>query len=147
MVWLAVAAALAALGQAFFAYLELQGWGVPFVKSAAKAWAKPVSDPDQPAAHFDEHRAAHLEKQLAAHVEWARRLARNMGSYNLLLALALAWTAWAAWQNWPSAVPFAVLLGLFLLGAAAAAGLTEVYKALVAQGILGALLLAAVWLA
>lgn len=41
--------------------------------------------------------------------------------------------------------PFASLLGLFLLGAAAAAGWTKVYLALAAQGTLGALLLAAAW--
>ena len=129
MLWLVIAAGLAALGQAFFAYRELYDWGVPFVEQAAKAWTRPVADP----------------KELAAHVEWATPLATNLGTYNLLLALALAWTAWAAWQNWPSAVPFANLLGLFLVGAAAAAGLTKVYIALAAQGILGALLLAACW--
>lgn len=127
MVWLVIAAGLAAVGQAFFAYRELHDWGVPFVKKVAKAWT--VADP----------------AELAAHVEWARPLARNLGSYNLLVALSLAWTAWAAWQDWPSAVPFASLLGLFLLGAAAAAGWTKVYIALAAQGILGALLLAAAW--
>jgi uncharacterized membrane protein len=129
MVGLVIAAGLAALGQAFFAYRELHDWGVPFVEKAAKSWAKPVSDP----------------KQLAAHVKWATPLATNLGSYNLLLALALGWTAWAASQSLPSALPLAVILGLFLLGAAAAAGWTKVYMALAAQGILGALLLAAAW--
>jgi uncharacterized membrane protein len=129
MDWIVIAALLAAAGQGFFAYRELHDWGVPFVEKAAKAWIPADRE------HF------------AAHVEWARPLARNMGCYNLLLALALAWTAWAAWQNWPSAVPFAIMLGLILLGAAAAAGWTKVYKALVLQGILGAALLAAAWLA
>jgi uncharacterized membrane protein len=127
MVWLVIAAGLAAVAQAFFAYRELHDWGVPFVLKVAKGWAVP--DP----------------KQFAAHVDWARPLAINMGSYNLLLALALAWTALAASQQWPSAVPLAVVLGLFLLGAAAAAGKTKVYLALYAQGTLGVLLLAAAW--
>ena len=142
MVWLVIAAGLAALGQAFFAYRELRDWGVPFVEEVAKPWTKALGDSEK---RDPEKLAAHV-KQLTAHVEWARPLATNLGAYNLLLALALAWTAWAAWQNWPIAVPFAVLLALFLLGAAAAAGATKVYRALAAQGLLGALLLAAAWL-
>jgi uncharacterized membrane protein len=129
MVWIVLAAGLAAVGQLFFAYRELFDWNVDFVKKVAPAWAE--GDP----------------RQLDANVEWARPLAKNMAIYNLLLALALAWTAWAAWQNSPSAVPLAIMLGLFLLGAAAAAGWTKVYFALKAQGLLGALLLAATWLA
>jgi len=129
MVWIVIAAALAAAGQGFFAYRELLSWNVDFVKKVAPDWAR-----------------GDLE-QLKVNVEWAGELAKNMAIYNLLLALCLAWTAWAAWENSPSAVPFAIMLGLFLLGAAAAAGWTQVYFALAAQGILGALLLAAVWLA
>ena len=59
-----------------------------------------------------------------------------MGAYNLLLAVGFAAAAWQAYLHDAMAVPFAMFLGLFLLGAALAAGITKVYPALAVQGIL-----------
>ena len=132
MIWLGSAAAICAAVQAYFAYREWFGWGVPFVNQAAKAWLDPKQDP----------------QLVASHVAWAGPMARNLAAYNFLLALALAlaWTSILALREAALALPFAILLGLFLLGAAAAAGYTKVYAALAAQGVLAVLLLGAVWL-
>lgn len=116
------AASLGALAQAFFAYKETAGWGRKFVESAAPGWIKP-GDPNTD-----------------AHIEWARDLAFNMGIYNLVLAIGLAWTVVAD-------ASIARSLGFFfsawLLIAALAAGYTKVYSAAALQGVLGLLLLVA----
>jgi uncharacterized membrane protein len=118
---------LSAAAHAFFAYRETIDWGPEFVGFAAKRWRNQDKD----------------ERTNNAHIAWARPLAFNIGIYNLLLALGLAWTAWQAFHHDPIAGPFAMFLGLFLLGAALAAGITKVYPALAAQGILGVLLVVA----
>jgi uncharacterized membrane protein len=118
---LAIVAGISALAHLVFASKEMSDWGRPFVESAAASWIGP-EDTD-------------------AHIAWAAPLAFNMGSYNLLLALGLAVTAWAAAVKDPAARWLGPLFGVWLLGAAAAAGLTEVYVAMALQGVLGLLLL------
>jgi uncharacterized membrane protein len=121
-------ASLGALAQIYFAYKETVGWGREFVDKAAPAWTKPKG-PNVPA-----------DPNIDAHIEWARDLAFNMGIYNLVLAIGLAWTVVAA----PT---MARSLGFFfsawLLIAAAAACYTQVYSAAALQGGIGLLLLMA----
>ena len=118
------AALLGALLQTLFAFKETVGWGRKFVEKAAPAWINP-KDPNTD-----------------AHIEWARDLAFNMGIYNLVLAIGLAWTAVAD-------ASIARSLGFFfsawLLIAAGAAWYTKVYSAAALQGGLGLLLLVAAW--
>jgi uncharacterized membrane protein len=125
---LAIVAAIGALSHVVFAYLETLGWGRKFVKSAAKAWINPNEAP----------------KVTETHISWARHLAFNIGVYNLVLAIGLAWTAYAAWHA-VAGINISASLGIFfsiwLLGAAAAAAYTGVYVAWGAQGVLGLLLL------
>jgi uncharacterized membrane protein len=121
---LAIVAGVSALAHLAFAYKEFH-WERSFVESAAPGWIRP-QDTD-------------------AHIMWAEPLAFNMASYNLLLALGLAVTAWAATVDDRAARWLGPLFGVWLLGAAAAAGLTGVYLALALQGVLGLLLLMAAW--
>jgi hypothetical protein len=114
------AALLGALAQALFAYKETVGWGREFVDKAAPGWIKP-GDPNTD-----------------AHIEWARDLAFNMGIYNLVLAIGLAWTV-VADANIARSLGF--YFSAWLLIAAAAAYHTEVYSAAALQGGLGLLLL------
>ena len=101
---LAIVAGISALRHLVFAYKEMFDWGRPFVQRAAPGWISP-QDTD-------------------AHITWAAPLAFNMGAYNLLLALGLAVTAWAAALGDPAAAWLGPLFGTWLLGAAAAAGIT-----------------------
>ncbi len=72
--FLGIVAGLGALLHLGFAYQEVVGWGPAFVRRAAGAWMRDPGADD-------------------AHVAWARPLAANMGAYNLVLAVGLAWTA------------------------------------------------------
>jgi uncharacterized membrane protein len=125
---LAIVAATAAILHVGFAYLETLGWGRWFVELAAKSWINPNEAP----------------KVTETHISWAKRLAFNIGVYNLVLAIGLAWTAYAAWHA-VAGTDISASLGIFfsiwLLGAAAAAAHTRVYAACVLQGILGVVLL------
>jgi uncharacterized membrane protein len=125
---LAIVAAIGAVSHVVFAYLETLGWGRPFVEGAAGTWIDPRE----------------TREVTEAHVWWARHLAFNIGVYNLVLAIGLAWTAYAAWHA-VAGTNISRSLGIFfsiwLLGAAAAAAHTGVYAACGLQGILGLLLL------
>ena len=115
MNWVQIASAsLGALAHFYFAYMETIGWGRNFVETAAGSWID---------------RAAPREVA-EAHIEWARKLAFNIGIYNLVLAFGLAWTAWAAEQ------PLAIFFSIWLLLAAVAAYHTKVYIAFYIQGCL-----------
>jgi uncharacterized membrane protein len=131
MKFLAVVAAIAAIAHVVFAYLETIGWKRKFVEHAAGAWIDPKDEP----------------KVTDDHISWAKRLAFNIGVYNLVLAIGLAWTAYAAWHAVADTTNISASLGIFfsiwLLGAAAAAAHTQVYAACVLQGILGLVLLCA----
>src|SRR5689334_8556518 len=127
MIWLGIVCLVSAAAHAFFAYEETVGWGPAFVGRVAKGWRNRDED----------------ERTNNAHIAWAKRLAFNIGAYNLLLAVGFAAAAWQAYLHDAMAVPFAMFLGLFLLGAALAAGITKVYPALAVQGILGVLLVLA----
>jgi uncharacterized membrane protein len=116
------AALLGAFAQIFFAYKETVGWGREFVDKAAPAWIDP-KDPNTD-----------------AHIDWARHLARNMGVYNLVLAIGLAWTV-VADASIVGSLGF--FFSAWLLIAAAAAYYTGVYSAAALQGGLGLLLLVA----
>ena len=122
---LVIVAGVSALAHLVFAYKEMFDWDRPFV---AEGRSEPGSQGHRGVAD--------------AHIAWAKPLAFNMGSYNLLLALGLAATAWAAAIDDPAAAWLGPLFGIWLLGAAAAAGLTRVYPALALQGALGLILMA-----
>jgi uncharacterized membrane protein len=127
---LAIVAAVGAILHVGFAYLETLGWGRWFVESAAGAWINPKDEP----------------KVTDAHICWARHLAFNIGVYNLVLAIGLAWTAYAAWHAVDGtniSASLGIFFSIWLLGAAAAAAYTRVYVACGLQGILGLLLLCA----
>jgi uncharacterized membrane protein len=123
---LVIVAGVSALAHLIFAYKEMFDWHRPFVQKAARAW---INRKDTDAV-------------TESNISWAKRLAFNMGSYNLLLALGLAATAWAAAIDDPAAAWLGPLFGTWLLGAAAAAGITRVYPALALQGALGLILMA-----
>jgi uncharacterized membrane protein len=107
-------AGLFAVAHLLFACLEVFCWGPKFVKFAAPSWM--------------------LEPDAAAHVAWAKKLALNMGAYNLVLAIGLAWTA----VSQPSSL--GLFFTMWLLIAALAAAWTRVWRAAVAQGVMGLLL-------
>jgi uncharacterized membrane protein len=117
---LRIVAAGGALLHLVFAYKESLGWGPAFVRQAAPAWMR--------------------EPDAEAHVAWASQLALNMGVYNLVLALGLAWTAASDAGITRS---LGMFFALWLLTAAAAAAYTGVWPAVVVQGVLGLLLGAA----
>ena len=114
---LRIVAGLGALLHLGFAYKETFGWGPSFVSKAAPAWMR--------------------EPDAQAHVAWAQELAFNVGAYNLVLAIGLAWTAVSDASMTRS---LGMFFTLWLLTAAAAAAYTGVWPAVVAQGGLGLLL-------
>ena len=126
---LQVVALLGAVMQLFFAYREILGWGDEFVALAAPEWV-------------GHKKAADISAEKRAHIKWSRKLAQNMGAYNLVLALGLIWVL-------AKGAAVAGTLGLFLaawlLIAAVAAWLTKVPIAAGAQGAAGLLLLWAAW--
>jgi uncharacterized membrane protein len=75
------------------------------------------------------------------HIKWAKDLAFNIGVYNLILAIGLAWTCRAFATQSAMADSLGVFFAIWLLGAAAAALYTRVWGAFVLQGIFGILLL------
>jgi uncharacterized membrane protein len=129
MGWHLFGAAVAGLGaaaHAFFAYIETIGWRLHLVRKIAPSWLEGV------------------EETLAqAHADWAKRLALNIGVYNLMLAVGLCWTCWAFAVQSPMASQLGIFFAIWLVGAAGAALYTQVFRAFVAQGILGLLLLLA----
>ena len=119
------AALIGACVQVFFAYKEIFCWGREFVAKAAPSWI----DPDDP--------------NTDAHIHWARHLAFNMGIYNLVLAIGLAWTVVA---DASIAGSLGFYFSAWLLIAAGAAWCTKVKLAAASQGALGLLLLmATIW--
>jgi uncharacterized membrane protein len=118
-------AGVGAIAQLAFARLEIFVWGDWFVASAAPSWV-------------DHQELATLTGEMKANIAWAENLADNMGVYNLVLALGLAWVAA---KGRAVAHPLGTFLAIWLLVAAAAAGFTSVYKALALQGLLGLALL------
>ncbi|MFZ1425521.1 MAG: DUF1304 family protein [Geminicoccaceae bacterium] len=124
--WVALAAAVMPV---FFAYRELFGWGDKFVAFAAPEWV-------------GRKKAEEISAEDRKHIVWAHRLAQNMGTYNLALALGLVWVL-------AKGAAVADTLGLFLAGylliAAVAAWLTKVPIAAACQGAVGLLLLWAAW--
>ena len=127
--WHLFGAAVAGLGAAahvFFAYIETLGWRLHIVRKIAPSWLEGLED-----------------AKSAEHTEWARRLALNIGVYNLMLAIGLAWTCWAFATQSPTAGALGIFFGIWLLAAAGAALYTQVFRAFVAQGMLGARLLLA----
>lgn len=125
--WVGVAAAgLGALAHVYFAYLEAVQWAPGTVRKIAPSWLEGLSDADA-----------------AKVVGWSKRLAFNIGIYNLVMALGLAWTCAAFATQAPTAKPFGLFFAVWLLGAAAAAIHTQVPKAFKVQGALGVALLVA----
>ena len=125
--WLGVGVAgVGALAHVYFAYIEAIKWSPAKVRDIAPAWLEGLSESD----------AAHV-------VGWAKRLAFNIGVYNLILALGLAWTCRAFWLQAPTARSLGIFFAVWLLGAAAAAFHTQVTKAGIIQGLLGVGLLIA----
>jgi len=122
---LRVVAGVAAILQFIFAGTEIFGWGGCFVALAAPSWV-------------DHQAAKDLAPQFRLNIEWAGKLAHNMGVYNLAMAIGLAWLAFGGKTH---ANPLGIFLAIWLLLAAAGAGLTEVYGALVIQVGLGLVLL------
>jgi uncharacterized membrane protein len=121
---LALAALFAAGMHGWFAYKETMGWTREFVEIAAPSWIKGV------------------ERGLAdKHIDWARQLARNVGAYNLMLAVGLAWTSYALFQQSTIGRSLAIFFGIWLLVAAAAALYTKVFPAAIGQGFFGLLLI------
>jgi uncharacterized membrane protein len=120
-------AGFGALAHVYFAYIETIGWRLGIVQKIAPAWLEGLED-----------------TKSAEHTDWAKRLALNIGVYNLMLAIGLGWTCWAFATQSPMGRALGLFFALWLLGAAAAALYTQVFRAFVAQGILGALLLLAV---
>ncbi len=121
---LRIVAGLGAALHLVFAYKEMLNWGPDFVRKAAPTWMREADAP--------------------AHVAWSEKLAFNMGAYNFVLAIGLAWTA-------ASDVSMTSSLGIFftvsLLIAVAAAAYTGVWLAVVAQGGLALLLgVALIWM-
>lgn len=115
-------ALVGALAHIYFAYQETVGWGRKFVDKAAPAWTKSAGP------------------NVDAHIEWARNLAFNVGTYNLVLAIGLAWTVVA---DASMARSLGFFFSAWLIIAAAAAYHTRVYSAAAMQGALGLLLLLA----
>src|SRR3954463_6417967 len=105
--WVALGAAAM---QAFFAYREIVGWGDKFVAFAAPEWV-------------GRRKAANLTSEDRVHIAWARKLAQNMGAYNLALALGLVWVLF---KGAAVADTLGLFLALWLLLAAVAAYLTWV---------------------
>ncbi len=119
---LRLVALVGAVAHAYFFYKEAIQWDVYFVRKAAPSWVE-------------------MDTGLGdaeAHVAWAKNLALNMGVYNLILAIGLAWLAIAGDEI---AGSLGIFLAIWLLGAAAAAAYTKVMPAFYVQGALGGILL------
>jgi len=117
-------AAICAAVHVLFAYKETLGWTREFVHKAAPSWIEG------------------LDNDLAKkHIFWATRLAFNVGAYNLMLAVGLAWTCWAFIQQPALAGMLAIFFAIWMLAAAAAALHTQVLLAAKVQGGLGLVLL------
>src|SRR3954464_15224476 len=95
-------AGLWALLQFTFAAVEMFGWSLETVAKIAPTW---VQEPEFAAS-------------AGTHVRWARRLAFNMGAYNLMLGLGLGWAAFA---EQATARQLSVFFAIWLLVAAAVA--------------------------
>jgi uncharacterized membrane protein len=115
----------AAVAHVVFAYIETFGWGLPAVRKIAPSWLESFKD----------------TQAAEEHVDWAKRLAFNIGVYNLMLAIGLGWTCWAFATQAPIARALGIFFAIWLLGAAAAALYTQVFRAFIAQGLLGVLIL------
>ena len=111
-----------AIAHVFFFYKEALRWDVPFVKMAAPSWVERVGGGEK----------------AIPYVAWASDLAINVGTYNLVLAVGLAWVVIAGSDV---AGTLGIFLAVWLLGAAAAAYHTKVKLAFYAQGALGVILL------
>jgi uncharacterized membrane protein len=122
----ALVAGVGALVHVRFAYVETAGWNLAAVRKIAPSWVAGMSDTE-------------ADRVIA----WAKRLAFNIGIYNLVLALGLAWTCRAFALQAPTAKSLGIFFAVWLLGAAAAAISTQIVKAFVVQGALGVLLLLA----
>ena len=119
---LRLVAFVGAIAHVFFFYKEALKWDVPFVKMAAPSWVERVGGGEK----------------AIPYVAWASDLAINVGTYNLVLAVGLAWVAIAGADV---AGTLGIFLAVWLLGAAAAAYHTKVKLAFYAQGALGVILL------
>jgi len=125
--WLGTAvAALGALAHVYFAFVETLRWSPSKVREIAPAWLEGLTEADATRV-----------------VGWAKRLAFNVGIYNLVLALGLAWTCRAFYMQAPTAKSLGIYFAIWLILAAAAAYYTQVPKAFKAQGVLGVALLVA----
>jgi uncharacterized membrane protein len=119
---LRLVALVGAVAHVYFFYKEAIQWDVSFVKRVAPSWIEDdVSD-----------------EEAKTYVARAKNLAVNMGTYNLILAIGLAWLAIVGDDV---AGSLGVFLAIWLLGAAAAAAYTKVMPAFYAQGSLGVILL------
>ena len=119
---LRLVAFVGAIAHVFFFYKEALKWDVPFVKMAAPSWVERVGGGEK----------------AIPYVAWASDLAINVGTYNLVLAVGLAWVVIAGSDV---AGTLGIFLAVWLLGAAAAAYHTKVKLAFYAQGALGVILL------
>ena len=119
-------AGFGALAHVGFAYIETIGWRLGIVQKIAPSWLEGLED-----------------SKSAEHADWAKRLAFNIGVYNLMLGIGLGWTCWAFAIQSPMARALGIFFAIWQLGAAGAALYTQVFRAFVAQGILGVLLLLA----
>jgi hypothetical protein len=125
--WIAAGAAIA---HAYFAYSEIQNWGRDLVTKVAPNWL------------LDDAGRSLPDEQIRSVVGWATNLAFNMGMYNLMLAIGLAWVA----LRGAVFASLGVFFALWLLVAAGVAWDTGVIMAFYMQGVLGILLLgAAIW--
>src|SRR5947209_7640733 len=78
---LLVTAVVGAIAQLLFAGLEIFGWGYRFVATAAPKW-------------IGYQKLGELSIEMKDRIDWAENLADNMGTYNLVLAIGLAWVAY-----------------------------------------------------
>jgi uncharacterized membrane protein len=111
-----------AAAHVYFFYKEALKWDVQFVRTAAPSWIDRVGG----------------EEKAIPYVTWAADLAANVGTYNLVLAVGLAWIGVAGAKV---SGTLGIFLAIWLLGAAAAAYYTKVNSAFYAQGTLGVILL------
>ena len=121
---LRIVAGAGAIVHVGFAIAEMAFWTKGFAVRAARRWTLAGDTAETPGRH----------------ILWAKPLAFTVGAYNLALALGLAWLAAKGSGATGALGPF---LASWLLAAAAAAGATRVYSAMVVQGALG---LALLWL-
>jgi len=123
-------AAVAVLAHAYFAYSETRNWSRELVKNVAPKWL------------LDDEGQALPEERIRIVVGWSSKLAFNMGMYNLMLAVGLAWVAIGG----GAFASLGIFFALWLLVAAGVARCTGVVFAFYMQGVLGILLLgAAIW--